>query len=167
MRVYLAGPIAGLSYQEATGWRNRVANQLIEFGIESLSPLRYKSFLSNEKAIADHYDTHVLATTKAIYTRDRWDVARSDIIFVNFLGAEKVSIGTVMEIAWADMLNKPIIIAMEEGNVHQHAMVVESAGYIVPTIEEGIDAIIGLSNAHHYLRYAYTPFTEISPQEKP
>lgn len=160
MKIYLAGPISGLGWDEATKWRNKVSNHLTEFGIETLSPLRYKNFLSTEKALADHYNDRPLATTRGIYTRDRWDVSRSDLIFVNLLGAKTISIGTVMEIAWADMLNKPIIIVAEEGNAHLHAMVVESAGYIVPTLEDGIDVVIGLSNANHYLRYAYTPSKE-------
>jgi hypothetical protein len=36
-------------------------------------------------------------------TRDRFDATRCDVLLVNLLGAERVSIGTMMEVAWADL----------------------------------------------------------------
>src|SRR5260221_3158206 len=107
-KVYLAGPISGLDWKQAAEWRQYVEENLSDFAIECLSPLRFKNFLATEKSIRDSYPDHPLASTRAIYTRDRWDVSRSDVVFVNFLGATKVSIGTVLEIALADMFNKPI-----------------------------------------------------------
>ena len=138
--VYLAGPITGLTYDDATDWRKTVSETLALHGIKSASPLRFKSFLKDELSIKDSYEGHTLATSKGIYTRDKWDVSRSDVVLVNFIGAGKVSIGTVLEIAWADMLNKPIIIAMEPDNIHQHSMVNECAGYIVPTLDQAVQA---------------------------
>lgn len=136
--IYLAGPIGGLSYDDAVGWREHAAKWLSERGISSASPMRFKSFLATEKAIKDHYD-HTLANPRAIYTRDRWDVSRCDLIIANLLGAEKVSIGTVLEIGWADMFKKPIILVMEPGNIHDHAMINECAGYVVSTITEALE----------------------------
>ena len=138
-KIYLAGPISGLDWKQATEWRQYVEEELSDFGIECLSPLRFKSFLSSETSIRDSYPDHALANTRAIYTRDRWDVSRSDVILVNFVGATKVSIGTVIEIAWADMLNKPIIYLAEDDNIHNHAMVMESIGFRAHTIEEAVD----------------------------
>src|SRR5438128_1949417 len=131
IKLYLAGAISGLSWEQATGWRRRAARELALYGIKTFSPLRYKDFLESETSIQDSYPDFALATPKAIYTRDKWDVSRCDILFVNLLGTTRVSIGTVMEIAWGDMLNKPIIIVAEKDNTHLHAMVRESAGYIV------------------------------------
>jgi len=142
--VYLAGPITGLTYEGATDWRESVSYVLNNDGIGTASPLRFKSFLKGELSIKDSYEGHALATSKAIYTRDKWDVSRSDVVLVNFLGAEKVSIGTVLEIAWADMLNKPIVIAMEPDNIHQHSMVNECAGYIVPTLNDATNVVRAL-----------------------
>jgi hypothetical protein len=84
---------------------------------------------------------HPLITAHGITKRDRWDVFSSDLILVNFVGAKKVSIGTVMEIAWADALNKYTIIAMEDDNIHQHGMVIESVGIVVPTFEEALELV--------------------------
>ena len=68
-------------------------------------------------------------------TRDRFDATRCDLLFVNLLGAKETSIGTVMEIAWADLLRKPIVLAIEpEGNIHDHGMIKEAIGFRVPSL---------------------------------
>jgi nucleoside 2-deoxyribosyltransferase len=134
---FLSGPITGLSYDGATGWREYVSKALEHYGIESLSPMRCGEFLKSEHAIQDHYE-HILATKRAIKVRDRFDVQRCDALFVNLLGAKKVSIGTVLEIAWADAWQKPIILCMEQDNLHKHAMIEEMAGFITDNLDEGI-----------------------------
>ena len=111
MLVYLAGPISGTSYGESTDWRESIAEKI--YPHTALSPMRGKSYLSSEAAIADSYDTP-LSCAKGIITRDRWDVERCDIVLVNLLGASRVSIGTMMEIAWADAYRKPVVLVMEE-----------------------------------------------------
>lgn len=145
-KVYLAGPISGLDWITATEWRQYVEDELSDFGIECLSPLRFKDFLATEKSIRDSYPNHALANTRAIYTRDRWDVSRCDVVLVNFLGATKVSIGTIMEIAWADMLKKPIVYLADENNIHNHAMVMESIGFRAHSLEEAVDVVKALLN---------------------
>jgi nucleoside 2-deoxyribosyltransferase len=141
--VYLAGPITGLSWEDATKWRNEVKAALAPMGVVCFSPLRAKTYLSHLDKLDDHYSQSVspLSTPRGIMTRDRWDATRCDVLFANFLGVTRVSIGTVMEIAWADNERIPIVIVMEPDNVHQHSMVKEAAGYIVPTLDEGIDIV--------------------------
>ena len=136
-KVYLAGPITGLTFDGATNWRTQVISALPPH-IVGLSPLRGKEYLEKEAAVKDSYDMHALSTKKAIVTRDRFDATRCDVLFVNLLGAEIVSIGTVMEIAWADAHRIPIILVMEEGNIHTHGMLIEVAGYVVGSLTEGL-----------------------------
>jgi hypothetical protein len=83
----------------------------------------------------------VLSSNRGIITRDRWDATRCDVLLVNLLAAPRVSIGTVMEIAWADSKRIPIVCAMEAGNVHEHGMVLEALGYRVPTIEQAVHLV--------------------------
>jgi nucleoside 2-deoxyribosyltransferase len=72
-------------------------------------------------------------------TRDFFDCQTCDIVMANLLETEIVSIGTVMEIAWAFALNKPLIVVMEkEGNLHEHSMIREATGFRVDTIDEAI-----------------------------
>lgn len=155
--VYLAGPISGLAFDEANDWRSETEAKFAAVGIDSASPLRFKDFLKDELKVKDNY-THPLATSKGIYTRDKFDVSRSDVILVNFIGAEKVSIGTVIELGWADMLNKPVVIATDNG-IHDHAMISEIAGYIVGSLDEAIQTVIAiLDPSFPYWTLPTTPF---------
>jgi len=140
--VYLAGPITGLDYGGVTEWRIRVARELSSAGIEPYSPMRAKEFTKDIQVFSKMGELGgQLATAEAINMRDHWDCSTKDLIFVNFLGATEVSIGTVMEIAWGHAYRKPIVLVMEKGGVnpHEHAMLLQSGGHFwAQTLEEGI-----------------------------
>lgn len=142
-RVYLAGPISGLDYNGANNWREYV-RQRLPSNVHGLNPMRGKSYLAKYgilQADCDQYD-NVLSSNRGIMTRDRWDATRCDALLVNFLGAKQVSIGTCMEIAWADLYRIPIIVIMEpEGNPHEHAMIKEAIGYRVTSLDEAIQVL--------------------------
>ena len=149
-RVYLAGPITGLSFEGCTDWREYAIKELGSVGITGLSPMRSKDYLQRERIVGDCYDDKVLSCARGIITRDRWDTTRCDIILVNLLGAEQVSIGTVIEMAWADLSRTPSIVVMEPtlpstgtpvraGNIHEHSMIREMSGFRVETLEEGLN----------------------------
>lgn len=138
--VYLAGPITGITYGESTGWREQVKDMLDE-SILTLSPMRGKQAIkerSKNGAVAMTYEDSPLSSAKGINVRDYNDCTRADAIFVNFLGATKVSIGTVMEIAWARAFNIPVVCVMEKDNIHQHAMLNYACGFIVDNLDEGV-----------------------------
>jgi nucleoside 2-deoxyribosyltransferase len=143
MRIYLAGPMAGLNYKQATDWRNDVTKELERFGVACYSPLRWKEFLAELKKISrkgTDKDVHPLATTKGIMTRDYNDVLKADVIIANFLGSEMTSMGTVMECAWAYHLNIPVIAIGEKSNPHLvHPMMMEAVCYEVRTVDDAID----------------------------
>jgi nucleoside 2-deoxyribosyltransferase len=143
-RVYLAGPITGASYGTCTNWRKEVKDQLDDMSkgiIKGYSPMRSKEYLADQNEIKDFYpDTlSVMSTQRGITARDRYDCMSSDVVFVNMLGAERVSIGTVLEMAWADSKGIPIVLVMEEtGNFHDHSMIREIAPFTVRTLEEAV-----------------------------
>lgn len=138
-KVYLAGPISGLSYNNSTEWREDVQKQLVDSGIDCYSPLRGKSYLKQETNISDSYEDSVLSSQKGIFNRDSYDCQHCDLIFVNLLNTERVSIGTVMEIAWGWAFRKPIVLIIEkEGNLHNHSMVREASSFIVNNVEDAV-----------------------------
>jgi hypothetical protein len=141
--LYCAGPITGISYGESVDWREYVSKKLPKY-IKAISPMRGKKYLAGEKKVKDSYEEHPLSSQKGITCRDRMDVMRCDMILVNFLGANKVSIGSVMEITWADAYRKPIVIVMEKDNIHSHAMIREVSGFIVSTLDEAIKIVIAV-----------------------
>lgn len=144
--VYLAGPITGLTYTGATNWRDKLSKDLNSDKVECLSPMRGKQHLLEAGVLhSGNYDG-ILTTGKAITRRDYFDCTRADCVLVNLLGAEKVSIGTVMEIAWAYQAKIPTVVIMERNNVHNHVMVNEASHYIVESVEEAIGVIRYLFN---------------------
>lgn len=143
--VYLAGPISGLNYAGAVEWREDVIVELARIGIKGLSPMRCKNYLEGmedlDKNCVEYGAINCLSSPRGIMTRDRFDCTRCDVLLVNLLDAKKISVGTVMEMAWADLSRIPIICVMEPGNVHEHAMIGEAIGFRVSTLKEGVDLV--------------------------
>lgn len=141
--VYLAGPITGLNFDGATEWREQVANALAVHGIKAFSPMRAKEYLAALPALSGHGKEYahlgVLSQARSVMTRDRFDATRCDVLFVNLLGITQPSIGTCMEIAWADLSRIPIVCAMEtSGNPMEHMMINEAIGFRVSTLAEAV-----------------------------
>ncbi|KKN67760.1 hypothetical protein LCGC14_0457930 [marine sediment metagenome] len=110
-KVYLAGPIKGLNYAEATDWRVEARRLLAQQGLDGFSPMRAKHFLKGSLSIStDEFYDNVIATPQAIVTRDRYDIRTCDMMLINVQGATTASLGTAIEIGWADSWRKPIVI---------------------------------------------------------
>lgn len=146
--VYLAGPITGLTYDDGADWRVSVAADLLNSGIEAFSPLRAKDYLRRFGVLdaggsdgSSYVGVNVLSNPQGITTRDRFDTTGRDVVLANLIGAERVSIGTMIELGWADASRTPIVLAMEPGNIHAHAMVEAVAGFTVPTLEEAVAVV--------------------------
>jgi nucleoside 2-deoxyribosyltransferase len=140
-KVYLAGPISGASYGEAVNWRDEASNDLFINDLEPYSPMRGKAYLSKEEEIADSYSDHTMSSITGINIRDYNDTRTAGAILVYLLDAKKVSIGTVMEIAWARAHSVPVVLIMEKtGNVHDHGMLTYNC-IRVTTLSAGLNCI--------------------------
>jgi nucleoside 2-deoxyribosyltransferase len=151
--VYLAGPITGLTYDDGQDWRDRARLILAKQGIDAYSPLRGKEYLRN---ITDRIDSggtgsayvgvNVLSDPKGIVARDSMDCMKRDVVLANLAGAERVSVGTCIEFGWANAARVPIVMVMERdgSNPHDHAMILELAGYHVETLEEALEVVAAL-----------------------
>ena len=144
--VYLAGPISGLTYDGAQDWRDQVRQELDSSNIETLTPMRGKTFLKEEGVITSAAYENVIATSKGVTRRDFFDCTRASCVFVNLLGAKRVSIGTVMEIAWAYQAKIPTVVLMEKGNIHEHIMIEEACHYVVDSVDKGVALVRFLLN---------------------
>jgi nucleoside 2-deoxyribosyltransferase len=143
-RIYLAGPISGLSFDEATAWRLQV-NAALSPRIEVADPMRGKDALKGDAKLADGYNIHPLMTDKAIFERDLQDVMRADLLLVNLLAAKQVSQGTLYEIAWAYLLRKPTVIVMERrGNLHDHLFLRQATAFRTDNLPEACDIVRGI-----------------------
>ncbi len=140
--VYLAGPISGCSFTSCTHWREEVAAALDSDIIKTLSPMRAKEFLESKTSMSKiGYEGHPLTSQQGVITRDRFDAMRCDVLFVNLLHTTAVSIGSILEIAYADSQRTPIVCVMEPGNIHEHAMILPIIGFRCDTLQEGIDTV--------------------------
>jgi nucleoside 2-deoxyribosyltransferase len=143
--VYLAGPMEGHSYENAIKWRDKARSLLADVNITTHSPLRAKEFLKGYVLDREQVD-HPFTTPAGITTRDRFDIQRCDVVLMNLLpGEEKVSIGTCIEIGWADAFRKPIILVCKKDGVYdKHPMVTHMVGYKVHSLADGIEIIKGI-----------------------
>jgi nucleoside 2-deoxyribosyltransferase len=138
--IYLAGPVTGLSYAQVTTWRTEAKRRLAP-DVECADPMRGFEHLQHETQLKHTYIDHPFTTRRGIMMRDYFDVCRSTALLVNMLDAPDVSKGTIMELAWAFHLRKPVVVVMkDEGNLHDgHPMLLETYDFRVPTIDAGID----------------------------
>lgn len=137
--VYLAGPIAGHTFDEAISWRDKCREMFAFNHIGVISPLRNKEFLRNGDTIGKHaYPEWGVTAGSAIVARDRNDVMRCDAVLMYLGGAKAVSIGTMVELGWADAYRKPVIVVMEQRNVHDHLFVVQLASAVATDLLEAV-----------------------------
>lgn len=146
--VYLAGPITGSSYGQATEWRDYAKDLLESSGeYKCLTPMRGKEALKHiERFEPNGYDG--VASNHNICHRDEYDVHRSDVLLVNLAGATRVSIGTMMEIAWGHHAGKFVITVLDSAdNPHNHAFVIENSSMVVTSLDAAIEYLLKVLNA--------------------
>lgn len=158
--VYLSGPITGCTYKGCTDWREYAARALASVSIQAISPMRAKDYLERleNPIISGHGREYahmgIFSTPQAVVTRDRFDTQRADIVLMNLLGADRVSIGTMVELGWADAARVPVVGIIEpppdgkdrhsvlyEGNIHDHMFVNQLIGFRVATLDEGLHVV--------------------------
>lgn len=155
--VYLAGPISGLTYEEASGWRDYFSESfaLTNSDIKCLSPLRAAIHLRGHKGLLTDCEivpglecvVKAMSTPLGVVTRDKFDCTNCSVVVLNLLNAKRVSIGSMVEVGWANANNIPIVLIMEpEGNCHEHAFVTESCQFRTDSVVDAIkivQAILG------------------------
>lgn len=147
--IYLAGPIAGLTYDEARhGWREDFVGRLPDH-IRCYSPMRGTEALKDIGVLSanpDSYPRDCISSESGIVTRDRNDVISCDAMVACFLeDGGRPSLGTAIEFGWAQAANRPIIMVAPEGNPHRdHVMMRRMAGYIVEDLDEAAHVVTHL-----------------------
>ncbi len=163
--IYVAGPMAGLSWQGMNDWRAEVERRMPDCEIRS--PTRGKDWIKRIKLHGTEYEDKPFGTTSAIVKRDHWDVKGSDLMLVNFLdpsmvsirdilkehrvladvrlpdkildlNTEQVSLGTSVEYGFAHAYHTPIIAIMREKSVHRHVFTLGITLEVVHDLNTGI-----------------------------
>jgi nucleoside 2-deoxyribosyltransferase len=99
--VYLCGPINGCTDAECTDWREFAK---VNLTCDTLDPMA-RDYRGRE------LEPGIAAE---IVENDKADIDKSDILLVNYT---KPSVGTSMEILWAWLAHKPVIIVCEPSAV--------------------------------------------------
>ena len=138
MKIYIGGSITGQTYEEASKYFDTTKFDLKQMGYYVYSPLTAKGYLRTEiKPLKAGGYNYPISTNHAIFERDRWCVQQADIFYLNLmLSGTRVSIGGIMELAWASALGKHTIVSLPEDNIHRHAFVLEAADIIFNNHEE-------------------------------
>jgi hypothetical protein len=147
--IYLSGPVTGTSAQ-ADNWRADVRRRLPSsyrlFDPSKQGPDRTIGYL---RSLSPAEDLDRLRHGKFIVDRNRHQIGKSDVLLSCLLGAgERVSIGSVGEMHWANAFNVPIIVVRERtGNVHDHAILNALASELCFSIDEACQVLLGMFGA--------------------
>lgn len=112
-KVYLAGRIQGLSFEESRAWRCEATRQFRTFGIAAISPLSLEDAVhramsgSDEVPDQDAEYAHVVEVSRYIVWKDLEIIKKCSAVLVNIADP---SWGTGMEIFFAShVLNMPVV----------------------------------------------------------
>ncbi len=150
-RIYLAGPMTGLTLHAAThGWRAEFQRILVKQSADHAgryrdaphmfdlyTPLRGHEYLDGDTVLNGEYKLDALTTQSGMFYRDRNDVRECDVMVACFLEEKGNSIGTCMEIGWADAFQRPLIMVAHPDSPHRtHPLLRHAACYIVDDLED-------------------------------
>lgn len=149
-KVYLSGPMVGLTYEEANDWRLMAAAYLKDCGMDPVSPMRGKEALAG-KVLTGAVPDLLNSDSYAITARDRDDVMTCDAMIVNMVDADKqggYSAGTLIEIGWADAWRKPIVLVTGGSKtglkMANHPIVRGVTGWVVPDVETAVFDVLAV-----------------------
>jgi len=143
--IYLAGPITGLTHDEARwGWRQEFARLMPEHILCS-SPMRGKEMLKDFGILTSGkgYPDDAMTSSAGITSRDFNDVRTCDAMIACFLESSGgISGGTFMEYGFAHALQKPIIgIGSADDPNLQHLMAQRVLGWRVDDLVEAANIV--------------------------
>lgn len=131
-KIYLAGGIHGLTFNEATEWRDYATVQLHLRGFEVINPLRGK------RAKNGRFDGGVY-TPAEVVVRDKQDILEADGLLVEYTRPDRNYSGTSMEILFAYEHHKPVIVWSSHAG--ESYWVAYHATAILPTLDDCIEYI--------------------------
>jgi nucleoside 2-deoxyribosyltransferase len=144
--IYLAGPIAGLTEEEATTWRNDV-DLMLPDNIVGISPLRCEPLRPGMVYTDDGATDKMWSDPRAINAKNWLDTESADLVLAYLpkeMNDRRPSIGTIIEIGWSIGLKKPLIVVSDDEQIMDHPLIECNAAWRFKTLDEAIEVIIGL-----------------------
>jgi|TARA_R100001530_G_scaffold136032_1_gene114961 hypothetical protein len=152
--IYLAGPIAGMDGDDANDWRDYVCQQFDQSQyngqIVGVSPLRCEP--PNEDGVYDSFLDRIdeqpwYRTPRAIDTKNQLDTWRSSAILAYMpesLIKERLSVGTIMEIAWGIAVRKPVFLVSDYPALVNHPLIDRNVASVCYDVDEAIEQIFSV-----------------------
>jgi nucleoside 2-deoxyribosyltransferase len=150
--IYLAGPMNGLTWEEANVWRYEARNTLESAGWEVLSPVDGQLDDSVEPTDVipnlprNAEEQPIQFTSSGLVTKDEFYIRKSDWVLCNYTNATQRSIGTVWEAGFAYAKEKLIISVLPAGNTHDHSFLRRRSHIFVPTLDMALTYLVSLTN---------------------
>lgn len=119
-KIYLSGPIASLSPNEALSWRTYAQKFLSEKSngeVIGVCPMRNSLYSKGSKI--DMSDD-VVGNSHRIKVRCAFDVKDCDLMFINVKNAPaRISMGTCWELGAATVLEKTVVCVTDKGSQYE------------------------------------------------
>ena len=144
--IYLAGPIAGCTQEEATEWRDDVQKSL-PHGIIGISPLRCEPLKEGMRFTEDGATEKMWSDPRAIATKNWLDTESCDLVLAYLpkeLNDRRPSYGTTIEIGWAIGLRKPLIVVSDDVQYMEHPLIRCNASWRLDNLPDAVEVITGL-----------------------
>jgi nucleoside 2-deoxyribosyltransferase len=131
--VYLAGPITGLTLRRARGWRKRACQLLRAGGLDAFDPtdgLRDDGSVVEAAPRADVSDADLVARCRAALA--------GSVAMIALLAGDRLSLGTVVELGWADAFGVPVIGIVARGSAYDHPFARQIVAYPCHTLPQAV-----------------------------
>ena len=144
--VYLAGPIAGLTKEEGTAWREEV-DLMLPDNIIGISPLRCEPVQPGMRYDDPGAVDKLWSDPRSINAKNWLDTMSSDLVLAylpKVYNDRRPSIGTLIEIGWTIGLNKPLIVVSDDNQLLDHPLIKCNAAWRLNELEDAVEVIVGL-----------------------
>jgi nucleoside 2-deoxyribosyltransferase len=138
--------MTGLTGDEMDDWRSKVADALYPAFV-CLSPLRDKPFLfkPGKKLGPQTYDHNCYWAQPGNFSaRDEHDIRNADVVLMNLLVEDPISLGTMCELGMARGLHKPIVAVIRPDGVYDKSLPPEWATFLTCDLDRAIEVVRSL-----------------------
>lgn len=139
--VYLGGQVTGLDFGSSVAWPEQM-REMIDERIDVVGPMRHQRALKHVGKIGSELITgNPTATDAAIRRGCKHDILRVDFCIFNLQPIQKLSLGCMWEMAWADMLQKPICVILTDNKFYDHPFIRDGATWLAPDSEKAAEIV--------------------------